>query len=165
MIVTGFAQSGAPVGAAAPDYHALGTFSETWAFLELFVARCAQLVAGEDQQEAEISLQARLDALNTAVRLAPELHEVSADALALTADIRAAALKRQGVLQDLARASLSRMGFGLFALPSTALGPNAVAVSLGHPKAVDELHLKACDLVRRALLLLSALEARLAPGA
>lgn len=162
MIVAGLLEEGAHAIGAPPDYHALGTFSETWAFLELFIGRCAQLTAGEDQHEAGFNLQARLDALNAAVRLAPELQELSTDALALTAEIRAVALKRQEVLQDLARASLTRLGLSLFALPSKVMEPNAIGRAFSNPKALDELHLKACDLVRRTLLLLSALDDRLA---
>jgi len=161
MIVAGFSQEGAHAIGAPPDYHALGTFSETWAFLELFIGRCAQLLAGEDQHEA-FNLQARLNALDAAVRLAPELDALTADALALTAEIRAMAIKRQEVLQDLARASLNRLGLSLFALPSKVLEPNAIGRAFANPKAVDELHLKACDLVRRTLLLLSALDDRFA---
>ena len=162
MIVAGFSPEGAHAIGSPPDYHALGTFSETWAFLELFVGRCAQLTAGEDQHDTGFNLQARLDALDAAVRLAPELQDLSADALALTAEIRAAAVKRQEVLQDLARASLNRLGLSLFSLPSKAMEPNAIGRAFANPKAVDELHLKACDLVRRTLLLLSALDERLA---
>jgi hypothetical protein len=160
MIVARFSAEAAHGLGPAPDYHALGTFAETWAFLELFVGRCAQLVAGEDQDEAEASLQGRLDALDAAMRLAPELYELADETLALTAEIRSVASKRQAALQDLARASLSRLGVGLFALPAAALGPNAVGGGLCASKAVDELHMKACDLVRRTLLLLSALQER-----
>ena len=55
------------------------------------------------------------------------------------------------VLQDLARASLSRMGLGQFDVsdaPQPADGD----------KALDALHMRTCDLVRRAVLLLCALE-------
>ena len=31
-------------GGSPTDYHALGAFAETWAFLELFLGRCAETV-------------------------------------------------------------------------------------------------------------------------
>lgn len=165
MIAAQIAQERSRGLGAAPDYHALGTFAETWAFLELFIGRCDTLVAGPDGAEAEVSLKAGLDALETAARLAPELHDLSAETLVLVGEIRAVSLKRQAALQDLARASLNRLGLSLFALPATALGPNAAGSAPCPAKAVEELHLKACDLVRRAVLLLNALQARSAQQA
>ncbi|WP_312166345.1 hypothetical protein [Phenylobacterium sp.] len=142
----------APDG-AAPDYHALGTFSETWTFLEFFLERCLHAAGGEADCDQPLSLQARLDALESL-----ELGASRPEALALAAEVRALALKRQAVLQDLARASLNRLGLNLFALPDAALGPKAVPSPFGRDKALDALHLKTCDLVRRAALLLCALQ-------
>ena len=103
----------------APDYHALGTFSETWSFLEYFLERCVQVGGGE--------------------------------AAALAAEVRALAHRRQAALQDLARASLSRMGLG-------QLDVSAAPQPADGDKALDALHMRTCDLVRRAVLLLCALE-------
>lgn len=135
-----------------PDYHALGTFSETWSFLEYFLERCVQVGGGEASADQPLSLPARLDALE---RL--ELGAQRKEAVALAVEARALAHRRQAALQDMARASLSRLG--LFDLPAAAaLGPNAVAADLGGDKALEALHMKTCDLVRRAVLLLCALE-------
>ncbi|MBP7701958.1 MAG: hypothetical protein KA098_05090 [Phenylobacterium sp.] len=123
----------------APDYHALGTFSETWSFLEYFLERCVQAGGGEAACEQPLSL--RLDALE----------RLGGEAAALAAEARALAHRRQAALQDLARASLSRMGLGQFdasAAPPTTEGD----------KALEVLHMRTCDLVRRAVLLLCALE-------
>lgn len=123
----------------APDYHALGTFSETWSFLEYFLERCVQVGGGEAACDQPLSL--RLDALE----------RFGGEAAALAAEARALAHRRQAALQDLARASLSRMGLGQFdasAAPPTTDGD----------KALDALHMRTCDLVRRAVLLLCDLE-------
>ncbi|MCX7587157.1 hypothetical protein [Phenylobacterium sp. 58.2.17] len=123
----------------APDYHALGTFSETWSFLEYFLERCVQVGGGEAAYDQPLS--PRLDALE----------RLGGEAAALAAEVRALAHRRQAALQDLARASLSRMGLGqldVSAAPQPAAGD----------KALDALHMRTCDLVRRAVLLLCALE-------
>lgn len=143
---------------AAPDYHALGTFAETWMFLELFLERCTGLVGGVSGQD---SLAAKLEALDTAARVAPMLKDFASEISVLTADVRSLADMRQAVLQGLAQASLERLGMGLFAIPSAARAPKAASSSLRQP-SIDTLHLKTCDLVRRTLLLLNALETRLA---
>jgi hypothetical protein len=141
--------AGAPLHASpvgrAPDYHALGTFSETWAFLEYFLERCAKAGGGEIATDQAFSLQARLDALDDL-----DLGAQRNEALALTAEIRVVAHRRQAALQDLARASLNRMGLSQFDLPA--------APPFGDDKALDALHMKTCDLVRRSVLLLCALE-------
>ena len=130
----------------APDYHALGTFSETWSFLEYFIDRCLQAGGGETASDRPLSLAARLDALE---RL--DHGSQGVEAAALISDTRALADRRQNALQDLARASLSRLGLGQFDVsdaPQPADGD----------KALDALHMRTCDLVRRAVLLLCALE-------
>ena len=144
----------------APDYHALGTFAETWVFLELFLDRCGGAIGSSAPGQAPPDLAARLDALDAAARLAPGLTILSGEVLMLTAEVRALAAKRQVVLQDLARASLNRLGMNLFAIPAAAMGKNAVPSPFGREESIDALHLKTCDLVRRTLLLLSALENR-----
>ena len=129
----------------APDYHALGTFSETWSFLEYFLERCVQ-AGGEAACDQPLSLAVRLDALE---RL--DFGAQRSEAAALAVEVRALAHRRQAALQDLARASLSRMGLGQFdasAAPPAADGD----------KALEVLHMRTCDLVRRAVLLLCALE-------
>ena len=129
----------------APDYHALGTFSETWSFLEYFLERCVQ-AGGEAACDQPLSLAVRLDALE---RL--DFGAQRSAAAALAVEVRALAHRRQAALQDLARASLSRMGLGQFdvsAAPPPADGD----------KALEVLHMRTCDLVRRAVLLLCALE-------
>lgn len=141
----------------APDYHALGTFAETWMFLELFLERCAGLVGGVSGQD---SLAAKLEALDAAARVAPMLKDFASEISVLTADIRTLAAMRQAVLQGLAQASLERLGMGLFAIPSTARASKAAP--LGQQPSIDTLHLKTCDLVRRTLLLLNTLEAPIA---
>jgi hypothetical protein len=148
----GALHAGPSVG-AAPDYHALGTFSETWAFLEFFLERCLHVAGGEAACDQPLSLQARLDALESL-----DLGSARAEAVALIAEVRALSLKRQAVLQDLARASLNRLGLNLFDVPDAALGPNAVASPFSGDKALDALHMKTCDLVRRAALLLCGLQ-------
>lgn len=146
-------------GAAPTDYHALGTFSETWTFLELFLDRCISVVGAGSGQDGLLGLEARLDALNAAVRLDPNLAEVSEEVCALTAEIHILAIKRRAVLEGVARASLSRLGMNLFAIPSGAF--NAVPSPFGHDETIDALHMKTCDLVRRSLLLFEALEAQI----
>ena len=148
-------------GTAVPDYHALGTFAETWAFLDLFLDRCAGLVGGACGQDPG-SLSAKLEALEVAARVAPMLKDFSSEISVLTADIRALADTRQVVMQALAQASLERLGIGLFAIPSAARAPKAAASPRRPELSLDALHLKTCDLVRRTLLLLNALETRLA---
>lgn len=143
---------------AAPDYHALGTFAETWTFLELFLERCTGLVGGVSGQD---SLAAKLEALDTAARVAPMLKDFASEISVLTTDVRSLADTRHAVLQGLAQASLERLGMGLFAIPSAARAPKAASLSLRQP-SIDTLHLKTCDLVRRTLLLLNALETRIA---
>ena len=142
---------------AAPDYHALGTFAETWTFLELFLERCAGLVGGVSGQD---SLAAKLEALDAAARVAPMLKDFASEISVLTADVRTLADMRQAVLQGLAQASLERLGMGLFAIPNAARAAKAVAGR--QQPSIDTLHLKTCDLVRRTLLLLNALETRIA---
>ncbi len=151
--LAGGALHAGPSGGAAPDYHALGTFSETWAFLEFFLERCLHVAGGEADCDRPLSLQARLDALESL-----ELGAARAEAQALIAEVRALALKRQAVLQDLARASLNRLGLNLFDIPDAALGPNAVPSPFSGDKALDALHMRTCDLVRRAALLLCGLQ-------
>ncbi|MBA4012897.1 MAG: hypothetical protein C0481_13600 [Phenylobacterium sp.] len=129
----------------APDYHALGTFSETWSFLEYFLGRCVQVGGGETACDQPLSLAAQLDALE---RL--ELGAQRSEAAALAAEIRVAAHRRQAALQDLARASLNRMGLGQFDIPA--------ALPHDGDKALEALHMRTCDLVRRTVLLLCALE-------
>lgn len=143
---------------AAPDYHALGTFAETWTFLELFLERCTGLVGGVSGQD---SLAAKLEALDTAARVAPMLKDFASEISVLTTDVQSLADTRHAVLQGLAQASLERLGMGLFAIPSAARAPKAASSSLRQP-SIDTLHLKTCDLVRRTLLLLNALETRIA---
>ena len=145
---------------AAPDYHALGTFSETWAFLELFLDRCAAVVGVGEASEDPPSLKARLDRLDAAARLLPALEGVAAEVAGLTAEVRVLAFKRRIALENIARASLERLGMNLFELPTAAMG--CVRASPCND-SLETLHLKACDLVRRTLLLLSKLEARPAP--
>ena len=142
---------------AAPDYHALGTFAETWTFLELFLERCAGLVGGVSGQD---SLAAKLEALDAAARVAPMLKDFASEISVLTADVRTLSDMRQAVLQGLAQASLERLGMGLFAIPNAARAAKAVAGR--QQPSIDTLHLKTCDLVRRTLLLLNALETRIA---
>ena len=129
----------------APDYHALGTFSETWSFLEYFLERCVQVGGGEAACDQPLSLTARLDALE---RL--ELGAQRSEAAALTTEIRVVAHRRQAALQDLARASLNRMGLGQFDIPA--------ALPHDGDNALEALHMRTCDLVRRTVLLLCALE-------
>ena len=129
----------------APDYHALGTFSETWSFLEYFLERCVH-AGGEAACDQPLSLAVRLDALE---RL--DFGAQRSEAAALAVEVRALAHRRQAALQDLARASLSRMGLGQFA--ASAAPPAADG-----DKALEVLHMRTCDLVRRAVLLLCALE-------
>lgn len=147
--------------AAAPDYHALGTFSETWAFLELFLDRCAGVIGvGEGSEEVRPdppSLKSRLDSLDAAARLLPALAELSGEVTGLTAEVRILAFKRRIALENMARASLGRLGMDLFEIPSVALGARRASTCTD---SLETLHLKACDLVRRSLLLLSKLEER-----
>lgn len=146
-------------GAAPTDYHALGTFSETWAFLELFLDRCISVVGAGSGQDGPLGLEARLDALNAAVRREPALAELSQEVCGLTAEIHMLAVKRQAVLEEVARASLTRLGMNLFAIPNGAL--NAVRSPFADNETVDALHMKTCDLVRRSLLLFDALETQM----
>lgn len=137
----------------APDYHALGTFSETWSFLEFFLGRCLSALGAE----AAPGLLAKLEAIDAAAQHLEGLE--GQEVIALAVEVRALAGKREAVLQDLARASLNRMGLHMFAPADAALGPNAVASPLDNSsKAVDALHMRACDLVRRSALLLCTLE-------
>ena len=87
----------------------------------------------------------RLDALESL-----ELGTQQGEAVALAAEIRVVAHRRQGALQDLARASLVRMGLGQFDIPG--------APSQDGDKVLEALHMRTCDLVRRAVLLLCALQ-------
>ena len=127
-----------------PDYHALGTFSETWSFLAYFLERCVQ-TGGATACDQPLSFAARLDALESL-----ELGAQQGEAVALAAEIRVVAHRRQSALQDLARASLVRMGLGQFDIPG--------APSHDGDKALEALHMRTCDLVRRAVLLLCALQ-------
>jgi hypothetical protein len=129
----------------APDYHALGTFSETWAFLEYFIDRCLQAGGGDTAGDRPMSLAARLEALER-LDLGPQAGE----AAALVAEARALADRRQGALQDLARASLNRMGLGQFDIDG--------ALPHDGDKALEALHMRTCDLVRRTVMLLCALQ-------
>ena len=131
--------------ARAPDYHALGTFAETWAFLEYFVDRCLQASGGGTASDQPPSLAARLDALER-LDLGPQGRE----AAALVAEARILAVRRQAALHDLARASLHRMGLGQFDL--------AEAPPQDGDKTLEALHMRTCDLVRRAVMLLCALQ-------
>ena len=145
--------AGSRATAAAPDYHALGTFSETWSFLEFFLGRCLSAL-GED---AAPGLQAKQEALDMAARQRSD--EAGSEVATLVAEVRALAAKREAALQELARASLNRMGLHMFAPADAALGPNAVGSPLGNgSKTVEALHMRACDLVRRSALLLCGLE-------
>lgn len=129
----------------APDYHALGTFSETWAFLEYFIDRCLQAGGGAAASDQPLSLAARLDALER-LDLGPQGRE----AAALAAEARALADRRQNALQDLARASLNRMGLGQFDIDG--------ALPHDGDKTLEALHMRTCDLVRRTVMLLCALQ-------
>lgn len=141
---------GRPGGTGAPDYHALGTFSETWAFLELFVGRCV----GELGAQVPPGLLAKLDALEVALICTPIRQ--CREAQALIDEIRAVALQRESALQDLARSSLHRMGLNMLE-PAPDL-PNATA-SPFEQRPIETLHMRACDLVRRSAMLLCALKA------
>lgn len=142
--------SGGTRPGAAPDYHALGTFSETWAFLELFVGRCV----GELSPQIPAGLLAKLDALEVALICTPIRQW--REAQSLITEIRAVDLQREAALQDLARSSLHRMGLSMLE-PAPDL-PNAAA-SPFEPRPIETLHMRACDLVRRAALLLCELKA------
>ena len=67
--------------------------------------------------------------------------------------MRALAVRRERALQELARASLNRMGLHMFAPTDAALAGDAL-----DSKTVEALHMRACDLVRRSALLLCRLE-------
>lgn len=134
----------------APDYHALGTFSETWAFLELFVGRCV----GELSAQVPPGLLAKLDAMEVALICTPIRQR--SEVQALIAEIRAVDLQREAALQDLARSSLHRMGLNMLE-PAPDL-PNATA-SPFESRPIEALHMRACDLVRRSALLLCELKA------
>ena len=146
---SGARPAGAPPHACptprAPDYHALGTFSETWAFLEYFIDRCLQAGGSETASDRPLSLAARLDALE---RL--DLGSQGGEAAALISDARALADRRQNALQDLARASLQRMGLGQFDIDG--------ALPHDGDKTLEALHMRTCDLVRRTVMLLCALQ-------
>jgi hypothetical protein len=139
--------------AAPPDYHALGTFAETWAFLEFFLERCLTVAGGETLSDQPLSIHAKLEALESL-----DLRGSRGAVAALCAEVRTLALTRQAVLQDLARASLNRLGLDLFDIPAAALGPNAAPSPFGNDKALGDLHMRTCELVRRAVLLVAALE-------
>ena len=128
----------------APDYHALGTFSETWSFLEYFLERCVQ-AGGEAACDQPLSLAVRLDALE---RL--DFGAQRSEAAALAVEVRALAHRRQAALQDLARASLQRMGLGQFDIDG--------ALPHDGDKTLEALHMRTCDLVRRTVMLLCALQ-------
>ena len=128
----------------APDYHALGTFSETWSFLEYFLERCVQ-AGGEAACDQPLSLAVRLDALE---RL--DFGAQRSEAAALAVEVRALAHRRQAALQDLARASLHRMGLGQFDIDG--------ALPHDGDKTLEALHMRTCDLVRRTVMLLCALQ-------
>lgn len=147
---------------AAPDYHALGTFSETWAFLELFLDRCVSVIDFDPDRDARApsSLNAKLDALDTAVRLPSPLKELAGEVTTLTGEVRSLAVKRQAVLQNVARASLNRLGMNLFAIPGATSGASGAGASFGDDETIEALHLRTCDLVRRSVLLIGALQAR-----
>jgi hypothetical protein len=135
---------------AAPDYHALGTFSETWAFLELFVGRCVVELGAPPPP----GLAGKLDALEA--RLDAARPSRRREAAALIDEVRAVALQREAALQDLARSSLHRMGLNILE-PAPDL-PNAAA-SPFEQRPIETLHMQACDLVRRSAMLLCALKA------
>jgi hypothetical protein len=154
-------ESPPPVG-TTPDYHALGTFSETWAFLQFFLQRAVGVIDGmaigsSPIDPNDLSLKAKLAYIETAVRIAPNLQDLAPEALALTRDIEHVAVKRQALLQELARESLNRLGMHLFEIPNLDRSRGDCAPAGG---ALNDLHLKTCDLVRRSLLLATALEAR-----
>ncbi len=48
----------------------------------------------------------------------------------------------------------------LFAIPGATLGAGAVGSSFGDDETIEALHLRTCDLVRRSVLLIGALQAR-----
>lgn len=127
-----------------PDYHALGTFSETWSFLEFFLGRCLSALGAN----AAPGLQAKLESMDAAAQRleGPHAHEVAA----LAAEVRALAGKREAALQDLARASLNRMGLGQFDIDG--------ALPHDGDKTLEALHMRTCDLVRRTVMLLCALQ-------
>ena len=126
------------------DYHALGAFTETWAFLELFLGRCAEL-AGAPAAGDAVARARDLDAL---IRSTPGLAPLSPLTAGLAEDVAALSLRRQDAVAELARASLRRMGLD----PREA--PPAATATL------DDLHLNACDLVRRCVLLLGDIKTR-----
>ena len=72
------------------------------------------------------------------------------EAAALISDTRALADRRQNALQDLARASLQRMGLGQFDIDG--------ALPHDGDKTLEALHMRTCDLVRRTVMLLCALQ-------
>jgi hypothetical protein len=129
----------------ATDYHALGAFTETWAFLELFLGRCAETVGIDAEGEAS----ARAEALARAVRANPAFAPLAGKTCTLAREAADLAQRRQALLEDLAYASLRRMGVEVCNAPPA-----------GPPPALDALHMSACDLVRRTVLLLGQLKAR-----
>jgi len=138
-------EAAAPGAGGSPtDYHALGAFAETWAFLELFLGRCAETVGVTPQGDA----QARAMTLALAVQAAPEFAPLAGKTSTLAHEVAELAAHRQVVLEDLARASLRRMGVEACNAP-----PSPV-------RALDALHMSACDLVRRCVILLGQLKAR-----
>lgn len=140
-------EAAAPGAGGSPtDYHALGAFAETWAFLELFLGRCAETVGVTPQGDA----QSRALTLALAVQAAPEFAPLAGKTSALAHEIAELAAHRQVVMEDLARASLRRMGVEACNAP-----PPASPV-----RALDALHMGACDLVRRCVILLGQLKAR-----
>jgi hypothetical protein len=155
-------ESPPPVVAASPDYHAMGTFSETWAFLQFFLQRAVIVIDGMATgappiEPNDFGLKTKLAYIEAAFRLAPELGDLAPEALALTHDIELVAARRQALLQAMARESLNRLGMHLFEIPNLDRSRGDCARSSG---ALNDLHLKTCDLVRRSLLLATALEVR-----
>ena len=133
-------------GGSPTDYHALGAFAETWAFLELFLGRCAETVGVTPLGDA----LDRAAALALAVQAAPEFAPLAGKTSTLAHEVGELAARRQAVLEDLARASLRRMGLEIQNAPPPA----------SPARALDALHMSACDLVRRCVILLGQLKAR-----
>ena len=129
----------------ATDYHALGAFTETWAFLELFLGRCAETAGA--RVEGDVS--ARAEAMARVVQASPEFAPLAGKACTLAREAADPARRRRALLEDLAYASLRRMGVEVCNAPPA-----------GAPAALDDLHMSACDLVRRTVLLLGQLKAR-----
>lgn len=135
-----------PPAAPATDYHALGAFTETWAFLELFLGRCAEAAGAQACGDAV----ARAIALEAAVAGRADLRPLHGRIRRLAQEVVELSEARQGLTLALAEASLHRLGLACLA---AAAPPEA-------GKSLEGLHMRACDLVRRSALLLGELKAR-----